>query len=460
MAAACPQVMPDMSNATNSHHNEMLVPLHRRNYILGIINGIMVQVGNRLADPMTVLPLLLIRLSGVTWMVGLLQAIIITAPAAPAIFASRFVDTAEHKLPIFIRYSIIRFAALMGMALAVLAGGYLSGVLVATLLLLFFASWYTAQAVSTMAFMDIVAKSTPTTKRGSFWMWRQTIGLFLVLTVAVPLIHYLLGDNSPAPFPVNYGILLLTTALILGGSWVVYSQTHEPHSEPSGDRLTVRQNLVRGLRFWREDPKFRRMMRVYLLLTAVGAIGPFFMALAVQRWHFPDTVAATFVTVQIIAQMAGSIFQGRASDRWGNRRVFITAAFTGLIMALAATLGAVFAPAGGLELFGYPVSYRLMILSVCFAGGGVYIAHTWPGFMNYLMDIAPQQQRPSYVGFAHLFVVPVGIVPVIFGWLAEAVGFQVVFAIAIVLAAIAVILSLRINEPRDQLTAEQLHNLG
>ena len=93
-----------MSDSTNNRENKMLVPLHRRNYILGIINGILVQVGSRLADPMTVLPLLLMRLSGVTWIVGLLQAIVIAAPAAPAIFASRFIDTAERKLPILHRY--------------------------------------------------------------------------------------------------------------------------------------------------------------------------------------------------------------------------------------------------------------------------------------------------------------------------------------------------------------------
>ncbi|NLJ36244.1 MAG: hypothetical protein GX358_08450, partial [candidate division WS1 bacterium] len=45
----------------------MLVPLNRRNYILGIINGVAVAVGTRMADPMTILPLLLVRLTEAAW---------------------------------------------------------------------------------------------------------------------------------------------------------------------------------------------------------------------------------------------------------------------------------------------------------------------------------------------------------------------------------------------------------
>ena len=115
----------------------MLVPLHRRNYILGIINGILVEVGNRLGDPQTVLPLLLLHLTGMTWTVGLVQATMILAPAIPAVLGSRWIDTAERKLPIFKLFSVIRFLALVGMAAAVLLGSQwgLSGHVIAGLLL-------------------------------------------------------------------------------------------------------------------------------------------------------------------------------------------------------------------------------------------------------------------------------------------------------------------------------------
>ncbi len=441
-----------MPDPKNPNERAMFVPLHRRNYVLGIINGILVQSGNRLLDPMTMLPLLLLRLSGLTWIVGVLQTIIIVSPALPALFAAPWIDTAERKLPIFKLYSIIRFFALLAMAGSVLAGAYLGGTLVAALVLVFFASWFTAQAVSTMAFMDIVAKSTPTTMRGSFWMWRQIIGLFLVLTVAVPFIHYMVGDNAPADFPTNYGILLLVAALVLGISWLVYFQVKEPASKPARHKLPLRLHIARGIRFWRHDPRYRRMVRVLLLLASAGSVGPFFMALAVQQWSFPDTAVATFITVQILAQMGGSVLQGRVSDRLGNRAVLVVAAFVGLSTALVAVCGAAFAPLGGFQVLGYGISYRMLVLCLCFAGSGIYTAHIWPGQVNYLLDIAPERKRPSYLGFTNLFIVPVGVVPLIFGWLAQTVSILLVFGIGALLALAAALLSLRLHEPRDALT--------
>jgi hypothetical protein len=43
-----------------------------------------------------------------------------------------------------------------------------------------------------------------------------------------------------------------------------------------------------------------------------------------------------------------------------------------------------------------------------------------------------------------------------YGWLAGSMGSEVVFGIAAALAAAALVLSLRMSEPRDELTAEQL----
>ena len=445
-----------MSEPTHRDSADMLVPLNRRNYILGIINGVAVAVGSCMADPLTFLPLLLVRLTEAAWPVGLLQAIVIVGPAIPAVFLTPIVDTTPQKLSIFRKCSIIRFSSVMGMAAWVLLGHRLSALMVTVLLLVFFAIHIIASGMSNTAFVDIVAKSTPTTKRGTFWMWRQTIGALLTMTVAIPLISYLTGERWSERFPVNYGILMLIAALVQGFSWFVYWFVHEPPGRVARHRLTPRQQIARGVRFWRQDKRYRRMIRVLFLLSSTGAIGPFFTAFAVQVWHFPDTVAATFVTVQMLALMGGAVLQGWVSNRYGSRRVLILAASSALFAAVVATGAALLAPVGGIEILGYPLSYRLMLLCLCFVGNGVFTAQLWVGYVGYIMDIAPARKRPSYVGLASLFVLPAGLVSLGYGWLAGSVGFEVVFGIAAALAAAALVLSLRMSEPRDELTAEQL----
>ncbi len=438
------------TSSLQSTQPEMYVPLNRRNYILGIINGIFINIGFRLTDPSTILPLLLLRLSGRTWMVGVLQAVCIVAPAIPAIFASRVIDAAEHKLPIFNLYSWVRFGLLVGMAVAVLAANWVSGMIVAVILLLLYAGRLLAEGISVLAFLDIVAKSTPTTKRGSFWMWRQSIGLPLVLLVAVPLVEYLLGDQQPVGFPLNYGVMMLIGAALCGTAWLAFSMVEEPPARAASHLLSNRQQIARARRMWRHDKRYRRLMRVVLLLQAAGSIAPFLTTLGAKAWGMPDSIAATFITVQLLAQAVGSVALGRVSDRLGNRMAMVIASLLGIGASLVAAIGVMFVGMGEANLLGHVVSYRLLVLWAAFGLNGLFMAFLNPGYRNYIMDIAPPRKRSSYIGFAHLYILPIGLVPLAFGWIAEFVSFELVFGIATIFAVAAFWLGLKVSEPRTE----------
>ncbi len=442
-----------MDKSTDAAERDLLVPLNRRNYLLTIANGIIFIPGARLVAPGTVLPLLILRLSsGLTWLIGLANSILYVVPVLPQLLASRWVDTSKRKVPIWRWCAVVRFIATLGMAWAVLSAtstGY------AYALVAFFV-WLIvrvlAQGVSSLVFTDIVARSVPTTKRGSVWMWRQLLGLALVLGFAVPVINYMLGEKTPFKFPTNYGLLLVGSALLMGIAWIIFSFAEEPQGKPAGHQLTMTQHLARGMRFLNRDKSYRRLMRVRILLSAAANVSPFFIAFAVQEWYFHDAVAATFLTVQILSQMLGCWIVGHVSDRLGNRKVLVLAAATMLVTATVVSVGAWLTPEGGFMLLGYPVSYRLIVLMVCFAGSGLFAAELYPGYINYLMDIAPRRKLPSYVGFASFFLLPLGAVPLVYGWLAQTVGYRAIFVIALLLSAVGLRLALRIGEPRDELT--------
>ncbi|MFO7945652.1 MAG: MFS transporter [Armatimonadota bacterium] len=435
----------------NLQDSEMLVPLNRRNYRLAIVNGILVALGNRLLDPVTILPLLVYRLSGLAGAVGILQAIFYAAPALTQLFAARWIDTAPQKRPIFNGYSVVRFIALMGMAGALLGGAYLSHTVILILLLSFFTLWFLAQGITTLAFLDMIAKSVPTTRRGSLWMWRQSLGRVLVLVIAIPFVHYMLRADPPAPFPINYGYVVLSAALVLGISWLIFSRAEEPPGKPAGHTLTLRQHLARGLRLVRRDPHYRRLIRVQMLLISAMAIAPFLITFGAREWDLPDSVAATFLTVGIISHILGAFIVGRLSDSQGNRRVIILAGASILATSVLSLMVTSFAPVGVLDIFGLEVSYRVLVLCVCFLGVGMSMAAVFPGYMNYMMDIAPRRKRPSYFGFASVSLVPAGLVPLAFGWAADIAGFSWIFLAASILSAIGLLLAVRMEEPREVL---------
>ncbi|MFP3903272.1 MAG: MFS transporter [Armatimonadota bacterium] len=449
------------NNSTNNlQDSEMLVPLNRGNYRLAIANGILVALGNRLLDPVTILPLLVYRLSGLAGAVGILQAIFYAAPALTQLFAARWIDTAPRKRPIFNGYSAVRFIALMGMAGALLGGSYLSSTVILILLLSFFTLWFLAQGITTLAFMDMIARSVPTTKRGSLWMWRQSLGRILVLVIAIPFVHYMLRDNPPAPFPINYGYVVLCAAVVLGVAWLIFSRAEEPAGKPAGHTLTLRQHLARGLRLLRRDAHYRRLIRVQMLLISGGAIAPFLITFGAREWDLPDSVAATFLTVSIISHILGAFIVGKLSDNLGNRRVIILAGASILATSILSLVVTGFTPAGAVAVGGMEVSYRLLVLCICFLGVGLSMAAVFPGYMNYMMDIAPRRKRPSYFGFASVSLVPSGLAPLAFGWVADVAGFSWIFLAASVLSATGLLLAVRMEEPREVLGKENVGECG
>ncbi len=433
---------------------DLLVPLHRRNYLLAIANGAIFTAANRLADPATVIPLLLLRLSGLSWTVGLGHAINMLAPALPGMLAARWMDAAPSKRIVFIWCAVGRFIGVMGTAIAVLLAGSIGYQWALVILLSFFTFRLLAQGVSSQAFTYIIANSVPTTKRGSFWKWRQLLGLALVLVFSRPLVRYLLSDDSPHQFPTNYGLLLLLAALLMGVSWLVFSMVQEPEGKRAGHQLNWRQHLARGLRLVRRDDNYRRLLRARVMLSAAGAMTPFFIVFAVEQWDFPDQIAATFLGVQIVSQIVGCWIGGYVSDRLGNRKLMIVASIATIATAAVAGFGGLFAPLGGISVFGRHVSFRMMVMVLCFVGNGLYMAELAPAYQNYMMDIAPRRKLPSYMGFASVFMLPVGVVPLVYGWLADAVSYQSLFLLSGLLAAVGLFTALRMAEPRQEIMDE------
>ncbi|MFP3903273.1 MAG: MFS transporter [Armatimonadota bacterium] len=445
-----------MSENTSKHDSEMLVPLNKRNYWLTVINGIMAMTGGRLMDLRTVLPLLMVRLTGRAWTVGLLETMFVIAPAIPQLIAARWVDTLECKRPQYARYSVYRFLALAALTASVLAADFIPNIVVAILFFFFFTIRYAAQGMTTLCFRDIIAKSVPTTRRGTLWMWRWIGGITMIFLVAVPTIRYLLGDVSPLEFPLNYGALLASGTLVMGIGWVVFSQIDEPDSRPAKHTLTWSQHFARSLRVWRRDAKFRRFVVIRMTLVGAGAIRPFFIAFGAQVWGLPDVVAAVFVTIEAISQGLGALVGGHISDRVGNRAVLLLAGSMIFITAFGAVLLAQFVPEGVFEIFGYALSYRVVALALCYTGGGAFASIASTGYTNYMLDIAPQRMRPSYMAFERVFISPVGFIPICFGWLVDAVSYQLVFGIGAALSAVAIFFAVRLDEPRDELSEEEL----
>jgi MFS family permease len=416
----------------------------RRSFTLNVINGALSFAGWRAADLSTVVPLLVLKLVGSEWAVGLTQAVQDTARVSTQLFVSRGMDARAEKRPAYVIWSVVRVAALAVATLALLRGVGRPAWAVLSVLLGSLFVLMVGNGIAELAWTDITARSVPNRRRGTLLTLRRVLGLVLSLTLAAPLVDWLLSARSPYKFPANYGMLFLINFVLSGAAWFCFALVREPKPDAARRRLTLGQHLPRGVRIVRRDENYRGLLRLRLLLGLAGAIPPFLMAYGKVTLGMPDESAALFLTLRTLTEMAGSAAMGAVSDRVGNRLVLLVSTWMGLATFILATLSAWVAhqnPGGD-----HTASFSL--LAATFLVLGFFNAARDMGDFNYMLEIAPGPKRPSYLSFANAFLLPLSLLPIGVGAAAPHTGYLPLFAAATVVSALAVLAAWRLGEPR------------
>lgn len=431
---------------------DIAVPLSRYNFGINVVNGALTFAGGRAADLGTVVPLLVLRLVGAEWAVGLAAAVQELGRVGTQLFASRLLDTHERKRPSYILATILRIMALCA-ATWVLLGGlgrgpwFVLGVLLAALFALM-----VGNGVAEISWADITARSVPSHRRGTLVTLRRVSGLLISLFAVAPLVNYYLSPRSRYAFPANYGMLFLLNTLLSTGAWTAFFMTREPAPHAARRRLSLAQHLQRGRRLLRRDAAYRGLLRLRFLLGVAGAVPTFFIAFGTLSLGLPDRFAAVFLTIRMLGEMAGSVVVGRVSDRIGNRLVICVSTWVALGTFGAATAAALVGGQPGGP--GASATPAVGLLGAAFLGLGLLSACRDMGEFNYMLDIAPAAKRPSYIGFGNAFLLPLSLLPIGVGILAPHTGYLPLFAAAALVSALAIPSAGRLDEPRERLVAE------
>ncbi len=429
----------------------MLVPLNLRTYRIAIANGILGVTGMRVADRSIVVPLLVHKLSGGAWLVGLILGLWWIVRMGVQVSAARTLDALDYKKPVYIVSAVLRGVMFAAIAAVLWFANVLPNWLVLGVLIIGIMGNSAGSALAGLTFNDILAKSIPTTKRGSMQMWRRLGALAIIFVAVTPFLRWVIGPDSPYAFPRNFAALFAISVCLSSAAWLLFVRIREPKSHAAAGKPSWREHLRRGIGYVRDDRSYRRVIRIRLLVGLAATIRPFFVVFATQVWGLPDQAAATFLGIQVVAEFLGSAFVGRVSDQLGNRtavRVAVSSIVLACAAAVAAAWGSWDAP---VILLGWQTNLQIIVLGVAFFASGVFLASLMIGYTNYLMDIAPAEHRPSYLGFGTAFLLPLAIAPPVFGWVADAFGFRPVFVTGLLLALAALYLVAQLPEPRDDL---------
>ena len=414
-------------------------PHYRRNFVAFVIDYVFFTVALSFASPSSVLPAFVSQLTTSAPVIGLVSTVWNGCWLLPQVVAARVINDKPRKKPYLMMGTSGRIAFWV-IALGLWLGLAQRPGMMLALFFVCLAMFTTSDGLASVAWFDMLARAIPVKRRGRLMGIAQVIGGLAGLGTGV-VITLILG--SPRfPFPEDYALIFVLAGLAFVPSAIALALLRETE--------TTKQDTNRkkwGRNGWLtpllRDATFRRLMAARMLVGMVSLATPFYVVHATEVLNLPGAFVGGFVAAQQVAGAASGALLGPISDHRGPRAVICIGsaiAIAGPLFALVAHLGD-----GSVLIRAYPLVY------VAF---GIYGSSTMLGFYNYLMEIAPDDVRPSYVGLSNTILGLLTLAPAVGGWLLEATSYTVLFGLTAGLVFLGFLVALRLGPPNQTTAAE------
>lgn len=398
-----------------------------RNFLFGVINGVLVSAGEALLHSTLVIAPFLALLGAPALVIGLVPALRVGGYFLPQLLVANRLSREEYKLPWYNLTSGMRIGSLIVMtAVSFFFGASRPGLTVAVLLLMITVN-SVGSGIAGVPFADVTAKIVPHNRLGTFWVLRNSIGGLLALGSGWALRAVLASDMA---FPTNFGLIFLIGTVLLAGAYLSFSLVREPPGIPGMQRPLLR--MIREIpSLLRLDVNLRRFLRVRFLGLAALLAEPFYAIYAIDTLGAPESALGTYIIVATAAAVVGNFAIRRPADGGMNVSV-LQAGFA--LTALAPLLAL---SAGSWQVFG------LVFVLSAIANQVIGIAA-----FNLLYAIAPPGDRPLYIGLSNTVLALPSLAPVLAGALLPLVGARGLFVCALLLSGLTLAFSFRFSDLR------------
>jgi MFS family permease len=408
--------------------------VNRRNFWLGVANGVFYAGADALTDSSLVLTYFTSLLTNSKFLVGLVAPVRIGGWFLPQLLVSGFIQRQERKLRIYAQLSVPRSLSWALMVLFLWFVGDRS-----TLLGLFFTFlivYSLAEGLAGLSFMDVVGKVVPLHRRGAFFGARRLLGGVLALA-ASGVVGWALSERAGLTFPHNFALLFGLSFVSISLAFYSFTRIDEPFEPVTHERISVSAQLQRARRLPRRNPSYGRFLMARVLMVVADMAVPFYVVFAKECLDAPPGLVGVYLSTTTVSALLANLWAARTSDRHGNRRLLLVACLVGLASPAVALI---------FDWWRGPA----LLFAVAFALNGVYNTAAWVAHTNFLLEIAPAGDRPIYVGTANTLVGMAILASSGGGALVDWLGFGVLFGLALAVLLLATGVAMSIREPRTE----------
>ncbi len=388
-------------------------------------------VGFAFFDPTVVMPVLVAKLGGSDWVVGLTRLIQTLGFTLPALLAAHYIHGRRLHKPFLLATCAWGRIGLITLPIALLMFGktHPTGVLV--WLLFLYAIFWLMDGGCAVSWFDIIGKTIPPQVRGRFFGAMQTFSG--IAAVGSGLIAQRLLASTSMGFPVNFAVLAIFWCVGLLISQVLLMLIREPPGvqEDNHVRLSLKDYLKQAVPLLRQRPRFAKIVLARVLLDGSTVALPFYVLFAQRDLRAGAAQVGIYLVCQNVGRIATGHLWGWTSDRFGpvaGLRCVAVTAFAAPALALASS---------NLGLPG-------LMLGVFFLLGAAQDG-LWTVCSNSLIEAVSDTERPLAMAVASFLQIPGALFAPIGGLIAQMASYPVVFGVALGFTLAGFIATLRVS---------------
>lgn len=281
----------------------------------------------------------------------------------------------------------------------------------------------------TPAWLDLIARAIPPRRRGAFFGRSNALAAVMGVGGALLAQHLL----ATQPYPSAYVHLYLLAFFFVAISYGFFALNREQGPFVGTERSPFTQWLRSLPGLLRQDHNFSWYMVSVLASSLANSAAAFFTIVAISRLHAGDNEVGWYTAALLAASTAFNLLWGWLADRHGHK-VVLLAGVTSMLLAMPLSL-----------LLPTPAAYVLVfvLLGASTSAGAI-------SRLAIMLEFAPEEQRPTYVGLASVANAPLALIgPLLGGAIADRAGYPPAFAIFWLAGVVGLwLLATRVKEPR------------
>ena len=391
-----------------------------------ILHGFFYSGGIGIAEPSTVLPVIVNYFSNSSALIGLFSSLLRGGSVIMQLYAAFYAQTYHKVLRPLKLIFIFRFITWFSIGLSIYFFGENYHTLTLWLFGLGLFSFSFSAGFGTVYFSELVGKSFTNKYRGKTIAIRQFFSG--VSAIASGSISGWFLSNFDEPY--SFAYLFLTSSVFMSLGYLSVSlMTEFPKTEVSKKEKSFSKFLNNAISLLKADKLLQNQIITRLLSYSFLLIFPFIGIRAISTLNIGKGYAALFAFLLLSGSTISNIFWGRLSSKNKNKLI----ANVSFVIMITAITTAIFAN-------------NIYIYSTIFVLAGAASDGFKLSFSNLIFIVSPDDKRPVYIAIQNnitslgmFFSIPGGI-------LLSLVGYNILFISVIIFLSIGLFFSFKLKD--------------